>query len=217
MSIKSIFFDLDNTIYNYDESNNYAEEKLFLAIKEELGLSRSTFNCYLKQSKAIVKKNLHGTAAEHNRLLYMQNICEMADISSIRYSKSWYDIYWNSFLDQMQIYDYVIPVFDYLKSNNKKIVIVTDLTALIQYRKIDKLGIAGYVDYIVTSEEAGAEKPDKRIFNIALKKVKCCPSEVIMVGDDKDKDIVGAEKLNISCVHYTRNMDVLKSLKELGV
>ena len=54
-----------------------------------------------------------------------------------------------------------------------------------------------YIGYLVTSDEAGKEKPYKDIFKLALKKLGLKASEVIMLGDNEVKDLQGAEKLGI--------------------
>ena len=69
--------------------------------------------------------------------------------------------------------------------------------AEIQLKKIAHLGISDYIDFVITSEEVGAEKPSKRIFYAALDKLNCDPGEAVMIGDDLKKDISGAEKLGI--------------------
>ena len=72
--------------------------------------------------------------------------------------------------------------------------IITDLTSQIQFRKIIYLGIDQYIDFIVTSEEAGAEKPNEKPFKLALSKISSNPNDVWMVGDNYGKDIVGAKQ-----------------------
>ena len=46
-----------------------------------------------------------------------------------------------------------------LKKRKIRIGIGTDMTAYVQYRKLEAIGVTSYIDFIVTSEEAGAEKP----------------------------------------------------------
>jgi putative hydrolase of the HAD superfamily len=46
--------------------------------------------------------------------------------------------------------------------------IVTDLTAQIQFRKVVYFGLDHYFDYIITSEEAGHDKPHQAPFKLAL-------------------------------------------------
>ena len=53
------------------------------------------------------------------------------------------------------------------------------------------------INFIVTSEEAGIEKPNKLIFNLSLEKIQLQYKDVIMVGDSFSKDIKGANELGI--------------------
>ena len=80
---------------------------------------------------------------------------------------------------------------------NRKTCILTDLTSHIQHRKILKLGLQAYIDYIVTSEEVGADKPSEMMFKAALKKMSLQPHEVCMIGDSFEKDIIGANNYGI--------------------
>jgi len=74
---------------------------------------------------------------------------------------------------------------------------VTDLTAQIQLQKWQKLGLQRYIDFLVSSEEAGVEKPSPYIFELALDKLQLKAHEVIMIGDNANKDIAGANALQI--------------------
>lgn len=58
--------------------------------------------------------------------------------------------------------------------------------------RLEKYGILKYIDVIAASAEEGVEKPDKRIFEIALERAGCKPEESAMVGDRLDNDIVPA-------------------------
>lgn len=213
--MKAVLFDLDNTLYDYDMCNLYAEKMLFLKIMEDTEISREIAEKYLKEAKLEVKKKIKGTASEHNRLLYMQAICEKIGVSSVCYAKEWYDTYWDNFLVKCSLYDYVMPLLEYLKNKGISVVIVTDLTALIQYRKLKVLGLTPYINYIVTSEEVGAEKPSPLMFMSAIEKVGCDVSEVIMVGDSYERDICGAEKLGIKGILYTKDIDIVGIIKSI--
>jgi putative hydrolase of the HAD superfamily len=46
------------------------------------------------------------------------------------------------------------------------------------------------VDYLVSSEEAGAEKPDPKVFELSLEKLGLKKDEVVMIGDNYEKDIM---------------------------
>ena len=80
---------------------------------------------------------------------------------------------------------------------NLPVCILSDLTTEIQIRKLEKLGLQKRTQYLVTSEEVGVEKPDRRMFEAALAKLNLAPQDVVMIGDDIKKDISGAEALGI--------------------
>ena len=100
-------------------------------------------------------------------------------------------------LNNMKLNDGVIELFELLKINNIKIAISSNLLLSIQLKKLDKLGIGEYIDYILTSEEIGTEKPSELNFIDVLKYLKLSPKEVIFVGDDYETDIMGALNLGI--------------------
>jgi putative hydrolase of the HAD superfamily len=78
-----------------------------------------------------------------------------------------------------------------------KMCIVTDLTAQIQMQKWVKLDLGRYVDFLVSSEESGIEKPGKYMFELAMEKLGLKAEDCIMIGDSEEKDIKGAVAMGI--------------------
>ena len=56
---------------------------------------------------------------------------------------------------------------------------------------LEELGLARYFATVVTSAEAGAPKPDPRIFELALERLGVSPSRALHIGDS-EADEVGA-------------------------
>jgi len=81
-----------------------------------------------------------------------------------------------------------------------KIGMITNGRTLIQYGKIDQLGIRDDFDTILVSEEAGVKKPDPRIFAIACERLEVRPEECIFVGDHPVNDIEGAHQTGMSTI-----------------
>lgn len=192
---KGYLFDIDNTLYDYQPTHELALATVveFLAKQchKEIDLLKRTYDIARKQ----IHLELSETAASHNRLLYFQRMLEILKINSTMYALKAYNMYWDSFIDNIVPYDKVYHLFELIK--NEKLCLVTDLTADIQFRKIEKLGLNKYFDFVVTSEEAGREKPHPYIFLLALKKLELPPEDVCMIGDSYSKDIVGAVNLGI--------------------
>ena len=64
--------------------------------------------------------------------------------------------------------------------------------------KLMRLGLFERIDYLVTSEEAGIDKPHRTIFDLAMRKCGVQPDEALMVGDNFTHDVCGAHEAGIS-------------------
>ena len=58
--------------------------------------------------------------------------------------------------------------------------------------------------HVVYSGEAGFEKPHPGIFESALARLGCEPEEVLHVGNDRRRDVVGALAVGMRAVHLER-------------
>jgi len=61
-------------------------------------------------------------------------------------------------------------------------------------------GIFQYLDLIIASAEEGVEKPELRIFELALKRANCLPKSAVMIGDRLDNDIVPAKRVGLKTI-----------------
>jgi HAD superfamily hydrolase (TIGR01549 family) len=67
-----------------------------------------------------------------------------------------------------------------------------------------RFGIAKYFDFILTSAACSYRKPHRRIFEIALSNWYFLPSEAVMVGDNLDADVRGAQSVGLFTVWISR-------------
>jgi putative hydrolase of the HAD superfamily len=145
-----------------------------------------------------VKINTKNQAASHSRFLYFQELFEAhGGKTDVARTINFETLYWKTFMERMRLRPGAKEFLYRLKRDNIKICVITDLTAKIQFEKILRLKIGPYINFIVSSEGAGVEKPARKIFQIALKKLNCRPNEAAMVGDDVDRDSAGAKLLGI--------------------
>ena len=75
----------------------------------------------------------------------------------------------------------------------------------IQFVKVEASGLKHCFQSIITSQEVGTQKPDKKFFEYALKRADCLAHEVVMVGDHPIADIRGAENAGIRTIHLNLN------------
>ena len=100
-------------------------------------------------------------------------------------------------ISNCKLFPEVLDFIQLLKSKGIVTANITDLTAQIQFRKLVYFGLDEFFDYVVTSEEAGADKPDKRPFEVALEKLQLEPKNIWMIGDNAKSDMVGAGKMGM--------------------
>jgi len=75
------------------------------------------------------------------------------------------------------------------------------------------LGLAPYLDFIVTAEEVGANKPEPPIFLAAVERAGVDASEAVYVGDHYETDVVGARGVGIKPVLVDR-YDLMPEAKD---
>ncbi|KAL4730865.1 hypothetical protein ACLX1H_002907 [Fusarium chlamydosporum] len=91
--------------------------------------------------------------------------------------------------------------------------IVTNGQTEDQSAKASAIRIRHLVDRIITSEEAGYPKPDRRIFQYAIKQLGGSSDTTYMVGDSVESDIQGALNTNLKAVLYSPiSLDTTRSL-----
>ena len=198
--LKAVLFDIDNTLYSYAPCDKAGTEAMQTAFDRICPGRTAAFPTLLAQAKQEVKRHTAGTAACHNRLLYAQRLCEAAGRFTAAHVLTLYNAYWDAFLSEMQLSEGAMALLEQLREKGLKIGFCTDLTAMIQMRKLCRLGLSDIADAIVTSEESGAEKPSPYPFTLLLEKLRIPPEAAVMIGDDYQKDICGAEQAGIRAI-----------------
>jgi putative hydrolase of the HAD superfamily len=74
--------------------------------------------------------------------------------------------------------------------------------------------IHSYFDFILTSAACSYRKPHPRIFELALSNWYCPPNEAVMVGDNLDADIRGAQNLGLYGVWISRRAELSPEERE---
>jgi HAD superfamily hydrolase (TIGR01549 family) len=198
INIKAILLDLDDTLYAYKPCHQAGYEACMILASEKYNISNSDFEAAWKVGRDIVHQDLHGQGASHSRLLYAQKASEILfSKTNPQFALEIEETYWLTFLNNMAFKPGVEDFLQVAKDKGIKMCIVTDLTAQIQMQKWIKLDLGKYIDFLVSSEEAGIEKPGKYMFELAMKKLGVKAEECIMIGDSEEKDIKGAEALGI--------------------
>ena len=199
---KAIIFDTDNTLYKYAPAHKLALKSLFSKAEILLDLKKDLFEEKFSQARREIKNRIINQASSHSRLLYIQRTIELLGLKTqLLLTLDLEQTYWRTFLQSCNLFPNVRELLNKLNSINIKTAIVTDLTSQIQFRKIIFFGLEQYFDFVVTSEEAGVDKPNKAPFELALKKLDLFASECWMIGDSLDADVLGGNECGLVTLH----------------
>lgn len=194
----AFLFDTDNTLYPYDPAHAAAQLAVKQKVVNAFSISEAEFDKAFAEARKQVKTRLKHTASSHSRLLYLQRMLEILGLGSqVLLALDFEQTYWRTFLSNAVLFDDVKDLLDDIRLLGIPSAIVTDLTAQIQFRKVVYFGLDHYFDYIVTSEEAGHDKPHESPFQIAIEKMRPKGDRIWMIGDNPINDIQGSrEKIN---------------------
>lgn len=197
MTPKWIFFDLDDTLFNFTSTSHISLMRLWdetPEIRQRFNSPKAFLDDYhvnnklmwdLHESGKITADFLKG---ERFRLTVGP---ERTDEDFCKFSRQLNDRYlW-------MLGECNAPVEganELLKNLSKKYLIgvLTNGFTEVQYRKLRSTGLDRYIQRMVISDEIGIQKPDSRLFRYAEQETGATPETTIMIGDNPNNDIQGA-------------------------
>lgn len=207
MELKAVFFDLDDTLYaGFAAGDAHACTCLATYAEAQLGVRGEDFVRAFLESRRRLARRQPGMPPIHDRVLFAQGALERMGLNTIRHARAVHRVYWDAMFEKMQLRPGVCALLDELRDKGIKTAVCTDMMADIQMEKLDRLGLTDRIDYLVSSEEAGMDKPGAPIFWLALHKCGCLPQQAVMVGDNFRHDVQGAADAGIAGIwlNWTR-------------
>lgn len=92
----------------------------------------------------------------------------------------------------------------YLKAEGYRLHLASNGFHEVQYKKIKSAGMQDYFDTVILSEDAGANKPSKIFFDYALSITGAKAETSLMIGDNYNTDILGAQGAGIPVMLFKR-------------
>lgn len=105
-----------------------------------------------------------------------------------------------------EVYPDVPEVLTTLRSRGLKLGVISNWDPRLPDLLRD-LGLACFFDAIVFSSEVGAEKPNSRLFEEALRRLGVPAHEALHVGDGRLEDVEGAQAVGMAALHLTRGRE----------
>lgn len=214
MLIKSIFFDLDHTLWDFEKNSELSFKKIFKKYTITINFEKF-IEAYIPINFKYWKLYRNGEISKeflrYNRLKEVFNLFDYEIDDKIINNIS-HD-YIEFLPENNKLMDGAIEILEYLKPKYR-LFIITNGFREVQDKKLKNSKIKHYFEAIYDSESVGVKKPDPKIFKHALKDSGSNANESLMVGDNYEADVLGAKKLRINTLHFVAHGEEIHNKNE---
>ena len=200
----SIFFDLDNTLWDFTSNSH----KAFAILYRKYGID----------GKGVALDKLLKVYHHYNDLMWEEYRQGRLDKETLRWKRFFLTFKELGFPDKALARRFETDYLDTSKQMTGLVEGATDILAYlqpkyrlflltngfneVQFTKIKNSGLEPYFEKTITSEMAGALKPHPRFFEYALHETAAEASYSVMIGDDAETDIRGAAAAGIDTIFF---------------
>ena len=214
MLIKSVFFDLDHTLWDFEKNSELSFKKIFTKYTITINFEKF-IEAYIPINFKYWKLYRNGEISKeflrYNRLKEVFNLFDY-EIDDRIINNISHD-YIEFLPENNKLMDGAIEILEYLKPKYR-LFIITNGFREVQDKKLKNSKIKHYFEAIYDSESVGVKKPDPKIFKHALKDSGSKPNESLMVGDNYEADVLGAKKLRINTLHFVAHGEEIYNKNE---
>jgi len=204
MKYSHLFFDLDNTLWDFNANSYVALRDALknMELLDKVGDYNSFFSIYqevndrlwaLYRENKMTKNVLRGLRFEETLELNHTPMPGIGDAMN--------EVYLTEMPKQLKLVPGARVVLDYLH-HKYRMAIITNGFREVQVDKLSQSGLQKYFDKLFISEDVGAQKPHKLIFEHAIKSMNAPKRKSLMIGDSWEADIVGAMQFGMDQVYY---------------
>lgn len=205
MNYRHVFFDLDRTLWDFDQNSRMALSQLIDELelhnhgiddKEVFIQTYQKINeeCWAKYRKGLMEK----AELRHRRFgLAMERFGIDDPMLAKRFGDGYIDISPKMTL----LVEGTNELLNYL-NGKYELHIITNGFKEVQHIKLNNSGIAHHFDKVIISEEVGEKKPHPAVFDFALRATSSKAKEALMIGDDLEADVVGARNAGWDQVYF---------------
>lgn len=211
---RNLFFDLDDTLWAFTEN----ALDTFREMYDRYGYARyfdsfdHFYSLYRQRNVQLWEAYGRGqvTKAELNRQRFLYPL-QQVGVEDTALAERFATDFLRVIPTKRKLMPHALEVLDYLAGRYRLYILSNGFREL-QHRKMCAAGIDGYFRKIVLSEDIGVLKPRPELFHFALSATQSQLHESLMIGDDWNKDIAGAQGVGMHQVYYQPAADEVTPL-----
>lgn len=198
-SIRAICFDLDNTLWDVLPVLNRAQQLTHAFVSERYPQMLQFFTLEAANTMREEMTRRYPHMSHDFSFLRRQGLLEHTRLANLPDSVA--DEAFEVFIrarSELEPYPDVIPALERLQRSHRLISMSNGNANLAA------IGLDRFFEFHIAARDAGALKPDARIYRKMLERAQLQPHEVLHVGDDPTADIEGARQVGMPCIWINR-------------
>ena len=209
LNVKAVFFDFDDTLQSRKGAYRiYCENFL---TKYFPGLSGD------EREKKLDEMEEYVDGGYKDREVYFPEIIELWGWKDHRPMQELYDSFNYDYGKNVDMLPGAIDVLMEVKRRGYILGAITNGVSSLQNLKLDTAGIRELFDVVVVSGDIGIYKPDRRIFDEAVRRAGVRNEESLFVGDHPVNDVEGALGADMQVIRMNYGDFKGEGLKKAGV
>ena len=204
MAYKDLFFDLDHTLWDFETNSKETIQELYTTHRlADLGIvdfdgfyatySAHNHRLWDRYTKGFIKQEELRWKRVYLSLLEFK-------VANEPLAKEMSQAYLEILPNKKHLFPYTIEILEYLKQKDYKMHLITNGFETVQFKKIKNSGLQDYFIEVITSEASNSLKPQKEIFEYALKNANATVAQSIMIGDNESADIQGGINMGMDTI-----------------
>lgn len=206
-TIKHVFFDLDNTLWDFRKNARFALAELYIKydVEKRYGFTFDEFHPFYHESNeglwAMIRDK--EITKEELRSRRFKEAFDNLGINDDELAHIFEEEYMETITNYNEVVDGAMELLDYLKPKYQ-LHIITNGFIEVSKRKIETSELNGYFETVTYADEIKILKPDPRIYDLAMEKAQAQKVESIYIGDDWIADALGAKEYGIKSIFFDR-------------
>ena len=204
MAYKDLFFDLDHTLWDFETNSKETIQELYNTHRlADLGIVDfdGFYSTYSAHNHRLWDRYTKGFIKQEE-LRWKRVYLSLLDfkVANEPLAKEMSQAYLEILPNKKHLFPYTIEILEYLKQKDYKMHLITNGFESVQFKKIKNAGLQDYFIEVITSEASNSLKPQKEIFEYALKNANASVEKSIMIGDNESADIQGGINMGMDTI-----------------
>jgi putative hydrolase of the HAD superfamily len=215
--LKVVLFDLDDTLVDQEGASRTA----LLGWLPELGLDLDDLD-ELVTAWVTIAEEAYGRYQRREITFAEQRRVRVREFLGADATDDEADELFSGYLTRYErawtAFDDAVPALRRVRDAGLVVALLTNGDAVHQRRKLDRTGMAEHLDVVVASDDLPAGKPDLRAYAATCEILGVAPGDVLMVGNDVEKDYQGPLDAGLGAVlldRHDRHPEVERRIRTL--